>query len=83
MDTDYKKLYSDLFITEMNHLVDLVVEYAAAKDFNVADFKMYWDHDGLSPMITDSLEDIVKRSDCPEEIKAQVEILRKHWRKSS
>lgn len=66
-------------MAEMDHLVDLVVEYAATKDFSVADLKMYWDHDGLSPMITDSLEGIVKRSDCPKEVKAQVEILRKHW----
>lgn len=80
MDTAYKRLYSDLFIREMNHLVDLVVGHGVTKsDSSVDDFKMYWDHDGLSPMITDFLEGLVGQSDCPDEIKSQVGILRQFW----
>jgi hypothetical protein len=80
MEIDYKRLYGELFTIEMEHLVDLVVTYGAAKDnFSVDDLKSYWDHDGISPMVTDFLEAVVKQNDCPDEIKAQVEILRKFW----
>jgi hypothetical protein len=80
MDIDFKKRYLELFNTEMNRLVDLIVEYGATKDtFSVDDFKMYWSHDGISPMVTDFVEEVVKQGDCPDEIKAQAEILRKFW----
>jgi len=80
MDIDFKRRYLELFNIEMNRLVDLVVTYTATKDnFSTNDFKTYWDHDGISPMVTDFLEGVVKESDCPTEIKAQIEILRKFW----
>ena len=80
MDIDYKKRYLELFITEMNHLVDRIVEYGTTKDnFSVDDFKMYWSHDGITPMVTEFIEGVVKQADCPEEIKVQVGILRKFW----
>ena len=80
LDIDFKKRYLELFNTEMNRLVDLTVKYGATKDnFSVNDFKMYWDRDGISPMVTEFIEEIVKQSDCPDEIKTQAVILRKFW----
>ena len=80
MDIDYKKLYLELFTTEMDHLIDLLAKYAETKDnLQVNDLKEYWERDGISPMITDSLEEMIQENDCPDEIKAQVEILRKFW----